>query len=483
MATLADLAVSLCVPIPDAWSGVEITGISDDSRRVQAGEVFVAVPGALHDGADYAEDALRRGATVVVSERSCTQAVPNLVVADARVALALLAAEFHGHATRSLFTVGVTGTNGKTTVCHLTAHLLGEDETAVIGTVANEARGLRAATTPGSLVVQAIARDAVLAGRRNLVIEASSIGLAQHRLDAVDFDVAAFTNLSRDHHDFHGGREAYLEAKLVLFRGLKESATAVVNADDPAAGEMLGAANAHALTYSSERAADLSASDVRLEARASSFRAIWQGRRADVRLPLPGRHNVENALAAIGIGLSAGLSLAEAAEGLRSAAPVPGRCEFFQRGDGVTAVVDFAHTPDALARVLDLLRHTHSRILVVFGCPGDSDRGKREQMGEIAGRHADLTVVTLDNPKHEDPDAIINAIASGVVRSGGRMKRVLDRAEAIRLAVADAHATDVVLVAGKGHETYQIVGDRYVEYSDAAVLQALGFTPLRDDLE
>lgn len=483
MATLADLAVCLRVTIPDTWRDVEISGISDDSRCVLAGELFVAIPGASHDGCDYAEDALGRGAAAIVSERACASGVPNLVVPDARVALALLAAEFYGHPTRSLFSVGVTGTNGKTTVCHMAAHLLGAACTTVIGTVANEARGLRAATTPGSPIVQAIARNAVRAGHRNLVVEASSIGLAQHRLDAVDFDVAVFTNLSRDHYDFHHGRANYLEAKAALFRGLTGSATAVVNRDDPAAGEILDAVSAHILTYSAERAADLTASDIRLEARTSSFKVSWRGEDADVRLPLPGRHNVANALAAVGIGLCAGASLVESAGRLRSVDPVPGRCQYFRRADGTMAVVDFAHTPDALARMLDLVRQAHSRIIVVFGCPGESDRGKRAQMGDVAGRLADLTVLTVDNPKHEDPRAIIDEIASGMARSGARVERVLDRDAAIRLAVAEAGVDDVVLVAGKGHEAYQIVGDRYVEYSDAAVLERLGFTALHVTLE
>jgi len=470
---LADLASSLRIPSLGAWHGVEIAGICDDSRNVNIGDLFVAIPGSLHDGADYMNDALRRGAVAIVSERSCTSDIPNLVVPDARVALATLAAEFHCHPTQSLFTVGVTGTNGKTTVCHLTAHLLGAARTTIIGTVTNDARGLRAVTTPESPIVQSMAADALRSGHRNLVIEASSIGLASHRLDAVDFDVAVFTNLSRDHHDFHGGRTAYLEAKSMLFQGLKPGATAVVNADDPAASEILGATRAHALTYAAEGAADLAAMDTELETRSSTFRAGWQGQDAVVRLQLPGQHNVENALAAIAIGLSSGIPLAELAERLRSAPPVPGRCQFFQRPDGATVVVDFAHTPDALARMLELLRRDFSRVIAVFGCPGASDRGKREQMGEIASRLADLTVLTSDNPKHEDPTSIIEEIALGVARSGGRMERMPDRAEAIEGAVAVARSGDVVLVAGKGHETYQIVGDRTIDYSDAAVLEAL----------
>jgi len=479
LATLADLAISLHVPIPETWRGVEVTGISDDSRCILPGELFVTIAGATHDGADYTNDAIGRGAAAIVSEQPCATSLPNLIVSDARAALAALAAEFHGHPTRSLFAVGVTGTNGKTTVCHLATHLLGPAVTTVIGTVTNEARGLRAVTTPGSPLVQKIAEDALRGGCRNLLIEASSIGLAQHRLDAVDFDAAVFTNLSRDHYDLHGGRTPYLEAKLMLFRELKPGATALVNVQDPAASEVLGATRAHRLTYSAGAGADLLASDIELETYSSTFCVGWQGDAVVVELPLPGRHNVENALAAIGIGLSAGVPLDALAEGLRSAPSVPGRCQFFRRGDGLLAVVDFAHTPDALARMLELLRRDFARVLVVFGCPGQSDRGKREQMGEIAGRLAAFAVLTSDNPKYEDPASIIGEIATGVARSNGRAERVLDRAEAIRRAVDEARVGDVVLVAGKGHETYQIVEDRAIDYSDAAVLEGLGFTALR----
>jgi len=480
LASLADLAACIGLPSPKSWHRVRIEGITDDSRDVRPGWLFVAIPGAQHDGADFVDDAQRQRAVAVVCERPCELDVPVLVVPDARAALAALAAAFHGHPTRSLFTSGVTGTNGKTTVCHIAAHLLGAD-TPVIGTVANEARGLRAVTTPKSTIIQSIARDARFAGHRNLVIEASSIGLAQHRLDAVDFDAAVFTNLSRDHRDFHGSREAYLAAKASLFRGLKPDAVAIVHLGDPAASKMLDASAGRSLTFAIDCDADLVARDVRLVGYAARFLSVWRGETTKVFLPLPGRHNVENALAAIGIGLAAGRSLGELAARARSVPGVPGRCQVFRRSDGVTAVVDFAHSPDALARVLAFLATAHSRIIVVFGCPGSSDRGKREQMGEIAARLAGFTVITSDNPKYEDPGGIADEIAVGVARGGGRYELVLDRAEAIGVAAADARSEDVVLVAGKGHETYQIVEDRFEAYSDEAVLQEFGFVPLAGD--
>ena len=480
MASLGDLATCIGLPSPDSWHSVGITGVTDDSRDAQPGWLFAAISGAQHDGADFVEDAQRRGAAAVICERPCDANVPVLVVPDSRAALAAVVAEIYGHPTRSLFTSGVTGTNGTTTVCHIAAHLLGTN-TSVIGTVANENRGLRAITTPKSTIVQSIARDALGAGRRNLVIEASSIGLAQHRLDAIDFDAAVFTNLSRDHHDFHGDREAYLTAKASLFRGLKPDAAAIVHAGDPAASTILDASTGRSLTFAVDCDADLVAQDVRLAGYAVHFRVASRGERAEVLLPLPGRHNVENGLAAIGIGLAAGMSLDELAARARSVPGVPGRCQVFRRSDGVTAVVDFAHSPDALARMLAFLATAHRRIIAVFGCPGASDRGKRKQMGEIAGRLAGFTIITSDNPKYEDPGAIADEIAVGIVRAGGRYERVLDRAKAMDVAVANARPEDVVLVAGKGHETYQIVEDCFEAYSDEAVLRELGFVPLAAD--
>ena len=296
--TLGDLLTALNRPSPEEWERVPVFGISDDSRCLRTGDVFVAIPGLTHDGADYVQQAVHRGAVAVVCERKCDVSIPTLLVEDAREALAALAAAFYDHPTRDLFTIGVTGTNGKTTVCHLSSHLLGEERTGLIGTVANEARGgLRGVTTPTSPTVQRIAREAKEGGKENLVIEASSIGLAQHRLDHVDFDVAAFTNLSRDHYDLHRDREGYLRAKELLFRRLNPDAWAVINTADPVSHRILAVATGRALTYAIEGGGDLTVSELHVVERSSSFRVHWGKARADVDLPLPGRHNVENALA------------------------------------------------------------------------------------------------------------------------------------------------------------------------------------------
>ena len=480
---LAELAAQLGLPTDDAWAELAIGGVCEDSRRIAPGDLFVAIPGTRADGLTFAREAIARGAAAVVSEAPFRSDVPNIQVDDARLALAILSAAFHDGPTRDVFVVAVTGTNGKTTVCRLIAQILGDESTVEIGTVANEARGLRAVTTPSSPLVQAIARRAVDAGARHLVIEASSIGLEQRRLDAIDVDVAVFTNLSRDHFDLHGDWERYLSAKRRLFADLKPAAWAVVNADDPAGAVMLAAAACRHLTFAirpatADRApspVDLTAGDVRLGDTRSSFVLGWDGRAVDVRLPLVGVHNVENAFAAAGVGIAAGRPLEEIAEALAAATPVPGRHRVLRRRDGATAVVDFAHNPAALERTLTTLVGSDHRTIVVFGCPGDGDRGKRAPMGAIAGRLADRVVITSDNPKHERPEAIAEEIAVGLRRTGTAWDWVPDRADAIHRAVDHASAQDVILVTGKGHETYQIVGDAFLPHSDEAILQSLGF--------
>jgi UDP-N-acetylmuramoyl-L-alanyl-D-glutamate--2,6-diaminopimelate ligase len=475
--SLADLSGAIGAASRPGWERIVVTDVCDDSRDVRPGALFVAIPGAVHDGADFVDDALGRGAAAVVSERALAIPVPLLRTDDARAALARLCAAFHGRPTEGLFTVGVTGTNGKTTVCHWIAHLLGGDRSVLIGTLANEARGLPAVTTPSSRVVQRIAAEAREGGAECLVIEASSIGLEQRRLDAVDFDVGLFTNLTRDHLDLHGTMEAYAKAKRILFDRLKEIASAVINADDPAGGSMLAGCAADVVRYGLTEGADLRGLDPAWAARSARCALAWRGESVRLELPHPGRHNLMNALAASAVALIRGVPLDAVAERLGSAPKLEGRSQFFSRTDGVIGVLDFAHTPDALRRSLEALRPPAGRVFLVFGCPGGSDRGKRPAMGEIAGRLADRTILTADNPKHEAPDAIAEGIEAGLRPTGGDWERIVDRAAAIGRAVERARPGDVILVAGKGHERYQIVGDVFVPYSDRDVLEGLGFVP------
>jgi len=285
-----------------------------------------------------------------------------------------------------------------------------------------------------------------------------------------------FTNLTHDHLDLHGTMDAYLRAKRTLFRGLKDGAAAVVNAEDPASDEILDGCRAKPWRYGEVPSADVRAIDADFTPRGTRLGLAWRGERAPLALPHPARHNVMNALAAACVGLIRGLSLQAVAARLADAPAVPGRLQFFSRVDGVLAVVDFAHSPDALRRALEAVRPAAGRLAVVFGCPGGSDRTKRPIMGEIAGRLADWTMLTSDNPKHEDPEAILAEISVGLRRAGAAWERIVDRGEAVRRAVRWARPGDVVLLAGKGHESFQIVGDAFLPYSDSCVLEASGFS-------
>lgn len=475
---LIDLILPLGVEPGDGWGEVYVTGICEDSRRVSPGDFFVAIPGAKVDGASYAEDAVERGAVGIVAERPIDLSIPCVVVPDARRALALLSARFFDEPTRDLHAIGVTGTNGKTTVCHWIAHLLEPDRCEVISTVENERRGIRAVTTPPSPSVQRIAREAQDAGRRHLIVEASSIGLEQHRLDAVEFDVGVFTNLTHDHLDLHGDLASYRAAKSILFEGLTPDAWAVVNGDDASHAAMLEATQARSFVVSRNGSADLSATVIDVACRSEVVRLVYRGEENMVKLPAGGLHSVDNALVAAGAALCSGVPLSIVVERLGTVPPIPGRGEVYRNRRGVTAVVDFAHNPDALERTLMELRPGFERILVVFGAPGESDRAKRPVMGRIAGRLADLTILTSDNPKGESPEAIMDEIESGVAEAGGACERVIDRAEAIARAVERSARGDLVLVAGKGHEDYQLVGEGVVPYADGAVLASLGFRPI-----
>ncbi len=468
--SLAELAHTLgTVPQPD-WNDVRVTGIAQDSRRISSGELFVAIPGFVTDGHDYIEDAVSRGAAAVVCERDVTTTVPTILVPNARVALARLAAAFFDEPTRALFTVGVTGTNGKTTICHLSAHIIGEVNTAILSTVALEKQGMHAVTTPEPTFIQRFARQTLQEGKSNLVIEVSSAGLALHRTDFVDFDVAVFTNLTHDHLDFHPDRDSYLQAKLRLFQGLKPDAVALVNLDDPVSSRFIEATRARVVTYAIHRKADLQALGIEYGLRETNFTLQTNEGAVKVRIQLPAEHNVYNALAVAGVGLAKGLKLNEIAESLRAAHPVEGRHQTFRAATEATVIVDFAHSPDSLERMLRFLRPRYRRVICVFGCGGGSDREKRPLMGRISGELADVTILTTDNPKDEPPEQIIDEIETGIRETGGKYERIVDRKDAIRRAIELSSSGDVILLAGKGHEPYQIIGHEFVPYSDAGFL-------------
>jgi len=459
-----------------------VSAVAYDSRRVHDGAVFVALRGQKADGAAFAVQAVSRGAVAIVAEteRPHGITVPWLRTADARLALALLADRFYDHPSRRMKVIGVTGTNGKTTTAYLLASVLDAAGLAagVMGTVSyrvgREEREA-ARTTPEAPDVQQLLAEMIDAGCRSAVMEVSSHALALKRVDGLRFAAAIFTNLTRDHLDFHPDMESYFAAKRRLFEMLEGDAPAVVNADDPRAASLLAACR-RAVTYGISQPADVTPGPVRL---------ALEGLALDVRTPkgnvgitsrLVGRPNVYNILAATAAAVALDLPLDAVALGVQALPGVPGRFEVVSSpADDVTVVVDYAHTDDALRNLLETARPLAARRLItVFGCGGDRDRTKRPLMGMVASRLSDVVIVTSDNPRSEDPARIIEEIRRGIApgTQGGRCTDVVaevDRAEAIERAVSMAGAGDLVLVAGKGHEKYQQIGDRVLPFDDVAV--------------
>ncbi len=444
----------------------EITGITHDSRRVSPGALFCCVPGRLADGHDFAPLAVAAGAAALLCQRPLGTGATEVVVRDVRRAMGPVAAEFHGRPSAALTLVGVTGTNGKTTTVHLVHSVLAAAgwRSGVIGTLTG------ARTTPEAPELQALLatmRDQATAA---VAVEVSSHALAMHRTAGTRFDVAVFTNLSRDHLDFHASMEDYFAAKASLFEpGVAERA--VVNLDDAHGRLLHDAAQVPTVGYQLHDAAELV-----VGAAQSTFR--WRG--VPMRVPMGGRFNVSNALAAATVGASLGIDATTIAAGLEAAGPVPGRFESIDEGQPFRVLVDYAHTPDGLEEVLAAAREVAGghRVIVVFGAGGDRDRAKRPAMGTVAARGADIAVVTSDNPRSEDPGAIISDIMGGVPDQSapGADAAVLvdaDRRAAIAAALAVARAGDVVVVAGKGHETTQTFGEHVVPFDDRAVVHEL----------
>jgi UDP-N-acetylmuramoyl-L-alanyl-D-glutamate--2,6-diaminopimelate ligase len=467
----------------------EIRGVAYDSRKVAPGEIFVAIPGLKQDGRRYVEDALARGATAVVLEGADLlegRSVARVLVGSARAALARLARAYFGHPSGSLTVIGITGTNGKTTTSYLVDGLLAAQgrRTGLIGTVQYRIGALSipaGQTTPEALETQQLLRRMVDEGVTGVAMEVSSHALALSRVEGIDFDVAVFTNLTQDHLDFHVTMDAYRDAKRHLFvllaAGNKPTRTAVVNADDASGLAMVADLPLHTLTYGVRGRADVRPTRWSSGAEGIRMNVRTPAGHLDIASPLVGEHNVENLLAATGVGIALGMEPALIARALGSVGSVPGRFERVEAGQPFLVVVDYAHTPDALERTLETarkLRGPGGRLAVVFGCGGDRDRGKRPLMGGIAARLADRVWVTSDNPRSEPPEAIIADIVAGI--PGGialdRHETIPDRKAAIQRALTWAGAGDVVVIAGKGHETYQIIGSDVLPFDDRAQARA-----------
>ncbi len=458
-----------------------LTGVTADSRLARDGDLFCAWTGTTRDAHVFVAAAAEAGAAAALVERPVEAVVPQVVVTAGRHAAALAAYEVMGRPGENLILAGVTGTNGKTTTVWILRHLLsGRYATASLGTVGAVLRdglplpGTESLTTPGPVGMAATMRAFADRSIEAVALEVSSHALDQARVQALRFDIAVFTNLSRDHLDYHGSFERYRATKREFVELLAPAGVAVINADDPAwDGLERRAPSAVRFAVEGGRGAgeaDVVAVEVVGTAAGSTFRMITPRGDAEVRLPLPGAYNVQNALGAGAACLALGFELEEVVTGLTAAPQVPGRLE--RVSDRPCAVfTDYAHTPDALERVLTSLRGVaNGRLVVVFGAGGDRDPGKRPLMGEIAGRLADVVVVTSDNPRTEDPDAIIDQIMDGIERKDA--VRITDRRAAIERSLELAEPDDVVLLAGKGHETYQVIGVETVSFDERSIVQA-----------
>jgi len=457
---------------------VRIERVTDDSRAAQAGTAFVAVRGSVRDGHDYLPQVEAQGVALAIVEDAARTTLPAIIVSDARRAAAAVAAVVNGDPARRLQIIGVTGTNGKTTTVGLLRHLLDGPgaRAASIGTLgvlvgsAGEALdGGSGLTTPGPIELQRVLAALVARGVTRVAMEVSSHSLHQHRVEGIVFAAGVFTNLTRDHLDYHGTMEAYLAAKALLIGLLAPDGTAVVNADDEAWTALPPAPRR--LTFSAEgRDADVRALDVRYRPRGSEWTLASGTDRVPVTLPLIGAFNVANALAAAGAAIAVGADVATIGERLSRAPQVPGRLELLH--DTPAVLRDYAHTPDALERALDAVRPFATRkLIVVFGAGGDRDKGKRPVMGDIATRKADIAIVTSDNPRTEDPERILDEIEAGM--HGRAHERVEDRRSAIARALALAGDDDVIVLAGKGHETYQIRGTVKHHFDEKEIVHEL----------
>jgi len=464
--------------MPDApahAADVEVAALAYDNRAVTPGTLFFCVPGLRRDGHEFASDAVARGAVALVVERPLALAVPQITVPSVRRAMAPAAARFHGDPTRRLQVAGVTGTNGKTTTAFLLRALLEADgrQTGLLGTVRSVIAGREhpvERTTPEAIDLQRTFRAMLDGGDVACAMEVSSHALELHRADAIHFAVAIFTNLTQDHLDFHGTMEAYFAAKRRLFVELAPQHS-VINVDDPYGARLAGELR-DPVTFALDRAATYRAVEVHTGLAGSRFRILAPEGELEVLTPLRGRFNVYNSLGAFAAARLLGVPAEVAVRALAGAELVPGRFQPVDEGQDFAVLIDYAHTPDSLENVLRAARRlTEGRLHVVFGCGGDRDRGKRPLMGEIATRLADRVIVTSDNPRSEDPEAIIREILAG---AGQGVEHTVDRREAIERAIAGAASGDVVVIAGKGHEQGQeFAGGRKVPFDDASVAREI----------
>ena len=459
---------------------VEITGITNDSRKVRPGYLYVAIKGYKADGHNFIKKSLECGAQAIVSEEklSLDTSIPQIVVRNTRKALSSLSCCFYNNPSQKINVVGVTGTNGKTTTTFLTKSIIEKAgyEAGLIGTInyqIGEKMITAQETTPESVELQRLIAEMVAAKMKFAVMEVSSHSAIQHRIENIDFKTAVFTNITTEHLDYHKTISNYMNAKLELFKNLRKDSFAVLNADDEFSEYFADRTNAKILWYGIKNDADIKAEICRESTSDIMIKLKYSGKEIDMKMPFVGVHNVYNVLAAVASAISLGFELDVIKSGIETAPTVPGRLESVPCNRGFEVVVDYAHTPHALETVLQALRNlVKGRILLVFGCGGDRDKEKRPLMGRIADEKSDVFWLTNDNPRSEDPLNIIDGIKAGI-KPGRSFHTQINRHKAIADALFEATDGDLVLVAGKGHEKYQIIKDTITPFDDREVIKAI----------
>ncbi len=476
---LAELFKGVDYKIISGDPDIEISGVQYDSRKVTPASLFVCIAGFKTDGHIFAAEAAAKGAAAVLVEKIIDVPAGVVVIhtSNTRKALSALARNYYEKPDRTLRVIGVTGTNGKTTTTHLIKAILEEagKKTAILGTlyakIGKMERDL-GRTTPEALEIEDFMSICEREKAEYLVMEVSSHALDLHRVDEVPFNAAVYTNLTQDHLDYHQDMDHYLQSKVKLFKMVDgEHGFSIINADDQYADSFINAASGQYQTYGIDGPADVQASDLSFNLKGSSFKFTYQGKTVSINMQLIGRFSVYNALAAIACGLAEGVETKVIKKAIEKVQGVSGRFEQVPSARDFTVIVDYAHTPDGLENILKTSRQiVENRLITVFGCGGDRDRTKRPLMGEIAARYSDFCVVTSDNPRSEEPENIIADIIPGLDRvENSRYAIIVDRREAIRHAINFGKKGDIIIIAGKGHETYQLVKDKVLEFDDRKV--------------
>lgn len=462
---------------------ITVRGVSYDSRKVKPGYMFICVEGFNVDGHDFIEEAIEKGANSLLVQKEVKvdkEGVTVIRVEDTRKAMAAVGHVFYGFPSQKLKVIGVTGTNGKTTTTYLIKSILEEAgyKVGLVGTIVNKIGDREIPsqrTTPEALDLHRLFQDMVLSGVDYVVMEVSSHSLELGRVGYVDFDIGIFTNLSRDHLDFHGTLENYLEAKLKLFKSTDRMN--IINADDSVKDTIINRIKhlpTPIFTYGVKNRADYTASEIELAPGAVKYNLVWKESRIPIEVKIPGMFTVYNSLAAASAMMAEGIPVEYIQQGLKQAEGVKGRFETVETGRGFSIIIDYAHTPDGLEKVLSAVREfAKGRIITLFGCGGNRDREKRPVMGDVAGRLSDFVIITSDNPRKEEPHLIIDEILPGVERTGCSYICIVDRRKAIEYALEMAREGDVIILAGKGHETYQELADRTIEFDERKIVREI----------